>query len=318
MRELCSNGSATIRDLSRSGKDLVRKTLESLVNEYLIYKRSSNSVRTMKTRERRVTQPLKPLLRRLPSEVDASALANALMEFCSGKSTSTCRAAIQEVKALWVWLAEEEYITAQPWDHKLLRRLPKRYPKRKKVRPQFRVDEASKLYEHLLGVAASDPAAMVALLCLVAGFRLGEVLGLHARGVDAGGSLVWVDDAKTEAGQRQARIPEPVDQLLATYKKGLPPNANVFPFTSDQIRPRIKKHYAMAGVPILDIHALRRTNATLRVLGGESEDVVIKQLGHTQFSMTEDHYVAPGAIDEIGQKNVAKLLKFHHSKPPKA
>jgi integrase len=308
--------SATTRDPSRSGKDLVKKPLESLVNDYLIYKRCSNSVRTMRTRERRVLQPLRPLLRRLPTEIDALQIATALTEWCNGKSPSTCRAAIQEVKALWVWLAEEDHITTQPWDHKVLKRLPRQYPKRKKVRPQFRVDEAAKLYDYLLGVAADDPAAMVALLCLVAGFRLGEVLGLQARGIDAGGSLVWVDDAKTEAGQRQAQIPAPVDWMLGEYKKGLHPSARVFPYTADQVRPRIKKHYAMVGVPILDVHALRRTNATLRVLGGETSDVVIKQLGHTDFSMTENHYVAPGTLEDIGQKNVAKLLNTRHKRDP--
>jgi integrase len=82
------------------------------------------------------------------------------------------------------------------------------------------------------------------------------------------------------------------------------------------VRPRIKKHYAAAGVPVLDIHALRRTNATLRVLGGETSDVVIKQLGHTNISMTEDHYIAPGTVEEMGQKNVAKLLNKRRTNRP--
>ena len=305
-----SRAGATYNDPSGFRKNpLLKKTLESLVNQYLVYKRGSNTAKTMRTREGRVMQPLRPLLGLLPREVDAATLAGTLMEWCEGKAPSTARSGIQECKSFWVWLAEEELISGQPWDHKLLKRLPKAFPKRKRVRPQFRIDEAATLYQYLLGVADSDPAAMVALLCLTAGFRLGEVLGLQARNVDAGGSIVWVS-GKTDAADRQVEIPSPVVPLLLHHKRDLKGLTLVFPFTSDQVRPRIKRHYEAAGVPVLDVHALRRTNSTLRIVGGQSPNVVIGALGHTSFEMTKGHYLAPGTVENEGQKNVGKLLKF--------
>ena len=300
---------------SRFGKDLVN-TLECLVNPYLKHKFKTNTARTMETRERRVRMPLKALLQRRPTEVSAAELVSTLAEWCDSKSPSTARSGIQEVKSFWKWLRLKKYITrdqwAGIWEEDEMVELRKSYPTKKKVLPQHRVTSAQKLYGHLVPIATEEPrsVAMVALLELALGFRVGEVLRLKAQDIDAGGTIVWVECGKTEAGVRQVEVPAPLVPILTAAANGLGADERVFPYTNNQVYPRVKKLCKAAGVQELGNHALRRTNATLRVIGGQSPDVVIKAMGHTRFSMTRDHYIEPGTVENAGQTRVAKALKL--------
>jgi integrase len=281
------------------------------MNEYLVYKRASNKPRTLKSREQWIRSSLAPILDRPPKGLDPALIATTLQQWADKKKPSTARCVIQECKALWTWMAEEDYIITQPWEHKLLRRLPKRYPKKGIVLPQHKGDDTKKLYEFLLPRAKAEPRgrATVALLGLTMGFRVGEVLSMVAGVVDGGGHWLWVEDAKTEAGQRPVEVPSPLVEIIRAAAQGLAADDRIWAFRYGQIYHSVKKFCRQAGVRReTGMQALRRTNTTLRVLGGQNPDTIIKAIGHTQFSMTRGHYIEPGTLERIGQDRVNRLL----------
>lgn len=306
-------GDISGRNPSRFGRGKPVKNLECLLNEYLKYKMPSNKTRTLKNRERVIRGPLTPIIDRPPKGVDAQLLANTIQAWADDdKKPSTARLAIQELKAFWVWMAEEDYVaTPTIWSHKLLTRLPKRYKKKGVVLPQHKGDDARTLYEYLLPKAKADPRgrATAVLLALTMGFRVGEILGMVVGVIDDGGRWIWVEDAKTEAGQRPVEVPSPLVPIIRSAVEGLSLNDRIWPFRPGQMDYTVRKFCRETGVRrVTGMHAFRRTNTTLRVLGGQDPDTIIKAIGHTQFGMTKGHYIEPGTIERIGQERVTQLL----------
>jgi integrase len=292
------------------------KSTEQLLNEYFKFKLGTNKSGTMKTRETRVSKPLHPARWKAPTAIGPEEMASLLNKWGEGKKASTVRSGIQEVKAFWCWLRMKKVITpvqwSKVWDDELLVMLPSQYKRARKMLPQHRVDGATQLLNYLLPLAEAEPggAATIALLGLTMGFRIGEIFKFTAEDLDYGGRLLWVTDPKTEEGQRQVEVPSILVPILARVKE-VRGRGVLFPFNNNQMYRRIKNLCAAAGTRPLGSHALRRTNATLRTLGEQNPDAVIRALGHTDFSMTEGHYVAPGTVEKVGQRRVAKVLNLN-------
>ena len=57
-------------------------------------------------------------------------------------------------------------------------------------------------------------------------------------------------------------------------------------------------------------HSLRGVNATLRDLGGATNDEVTKALGWTSIEVGKRHYLAAGTIDRVeGRRAHGRLLQ---------
>jgi integrase len=93
--------------------------------------------------------------------------------------------------------------------------------RRRRGKPQLRVDQALRwdgvAFE--LAVRGGDdcPGALAALLTLYCSLRAGEVMGLQVRDLDAGGTMLWVREAKTEAGRRAVEVPQHLQYLLVSH-----------------------------------------------------------------------------------------------------
>lgn len=175
--------------------------------------------------------------------------------------------------------------------------------------------------EAFLSQAAKDPYEPVWSLLATTGMRRGEVLGLRWGDVDlergevhVRRALVRTDDGravisgtKTKRGTRMIVLfPAAVEALKEAKKRaaeralksgtGWDPNAPVCAtnrgtmILPDNLRRKFRVLCEAAGVPVIRIHDLRHTHATILLKRNVHPKVVQERLGHSSIAETMDRY----------------------------
>lgn len=189
-------------------------------------------------------------------------------------------------------------------------------------KPQLREDEARKLYALSLERAqAGDLGACAVVLQLILGLRSAEVLGLRARDLDAGGTVLVVEGTKTKNSKRRLRIEsEPLRALLSARCAELTAEALIFPdrrggvHRTDFLYKTLQRLCTQAEVPIVCPHSLRGLHSSLAVAHGESSRAVAQALGHGSDAVTRKHYITPDALDVARARRVMGALE--NAPPP--
>ncbi len=157
-----------------------------------------------------------------------------------------------------------------------------------------------------------------ALLALVAGMRLGEVLALRDRHVDLDKKVVHVREAleetkalgvrvkppKTRAGRRDITLPDIAVEALSAHRRRLletrmklgagklPIDALLFatldgrPLRTGNVSSDWGEIAATIGMPEITFHALRHTHASQLIASGVDIVTISKRLGHAKPSVT--------------------------------
>jgi integrase len=177
------------------------------------------------------------------------------------------------------------------------------------------------------------------LLAASTGMRRGEVLGLQWPDVDFGrarvavrrslvtvGHQVVVSEPKTAKGRRSVALdPATVAGLKAWRKHQTAERLAWGPawtdsglvFTREDGRPlhprevtrAFTRHVLAAGLPIIRLHDLRHTHATLALAAGIHPKIVQERLGHANIAITLDTYShAVPALEEQAAHTVAALV----------
>jgi integrase len=169
-----------------------------------------------------------------------------------------------------------------------------------------------------------EPVHTMALVGILAGLRVGEILGLHWEDVNFAFKTIRIEHAayrgtlgtpKTKGSRRTLPLPEPLlgslKRLHGTAKdrEGLVfPNRNGLPHNDTNLLHRyLKPAGKQIGIPWLSWHAFRRTHATLLSQSGASPKDAQAQLGHSNISTTMDIYTQPTpghqreAVDRLSQ-----------------
>jgi len=188
-------------------------------------------------------------------------------------------------------------------------------------KPGLRVTEARKFIT--TAFEAGDPLALAAATMALTGLRPGEVMALRARDCDDGGALLWVDASKTEAGRRVVDVEEAFRPMLVALTEGKAAGDPLFAFEprrrranttptkarTDALLKRVPQLCGEANVPEVVSHSLRGVNATLRKLGGATNDEVTRALGWTSIEVGKRHYLAPGTMERVeGRRIHGRLL----------
>lgn len=190
-------------------------------------------------------------------------------------------------------------------------------------RPEIKAWEAGQLVEFL---DAIDSHRMAPAFHLAAhtGMRRGEVLGVRWRDLDFDAGLVSVrqalvsvgyemsiSDVKTGSSRRTIDIDEEVVQVLRDWRKhrteesdGADPAADDLVFVKadgtsmhpDIFSQLFDRTVAKLDVPVISLHDLRHTHATLLLKAGVHVKVVSERLGHSNIAFTMNTYqhVLPG------------------------
>jgi integrase len=182
--------------------------------------------------------------------------------------------------------------------------------KRRKGKPQLRIDEARKWRAKALELASGgESGAVAALMCLLMGLRTSEVVERVVRDVDDDGRLLWVPEAKTEAGRRTQEIPEELQPFLLQLCEGKSPEDRLLGrHWRDWPCKWTRRICRLAGVPEVSAHGMRGLHATLAEEQGATAQMVVKALGHESIKTTHGHYTQPSAVANARQKRTLTVI----------
>ena len=199
-------------------------------------------------------------------------------------------------------------------------------PRAKKTKRRSYDDEQTKiLLENLEKLTVEDTKYKVAIiLTIFTGVRLGELMGLEWQDVDFRNGIISINRSsqylsdmgvftkvpKTESSIREIAIPEFIISLLEEYKLWYEDQKLIYgelwtnsdrlfvqadgkPMHPSSISKWFVKYVGTIGLPVINFHGLRHTNASLLVAQNIDIAVVSARLGHAQISTTLDFYVHP-------------------------
>lgn len=201
-------------------------------------------------------------------------------------AVDTHRNGLSVARAFGVWIAKRGWVRENPFA------AVKGKGRRKKGKPQLRIDEARKFIDTCVPRLSSDDGAICALAYLLLGNRSGEIVLGHVRDVDNGGRMFWVPDSKTLAGKRQIEVPAILRAPLLRLCEGRAPEARLFEYAArraraqDWAREQVWRICKLAGVPKVTPHGLRGTQATLSSYAGATPELVAATLGHASSEIT--------------------------------
>ena len=199
-------------------------------------------------------------------------------------------------------------------------------PKARKPKRRSYDDEQTKiLLENLENLSIEETKYKVAIILTVfTGVRLGELMGLEWQDVDFKNGIISINRSsqylsdmgvftktpKTESSIREIAIPEFIISLLEEYKLWYEEQKSIYgelwtnsdrlfvqadgkPMHPSSISKWFVKYVSTIGLPVINFHGLRHTNASLLVAQNVDIAVVSARLGHAQISTTLDFYVHP-------------------------
>ena len=199
-------------------------------------------------------------------------------------------------------------------------------PKAKRPKRKYYDDDQCKiLLENLEQLSEEQIKYKAAIILTVfTGVRLGELMGLEWTDVDFRNGIISINRSsqyladkgiftkmpKTESSIREVAIPEFVISLLEEYKLWyeeqkslcgeLWNNSNRLfvqedgkPMHPSTISKWFVKFIGQIGLPVINFHGLRHTNATLLIAQNVDVAVVAARLGHAQITTTLNFYVHP-------------------------
>ena len=199
-------------------------------------------------------------------------------------------------------------------------------PKARKPKRKSYDDEQTKiLLENLELLSSEDTKYKVAIILTVfTGVRLGELMGLEWQDVDFKNGIISINRSsqylsdmgvftkvpKTESSIREIAIPEFIISLLEEYNLWYEEQKSIYgelwtnsdrlfvqadgkPMHPSTISKWFVKYVGQIGLPVINFHGLRHTNASLLVAQNIDIAVISARLGHAQISTTLDFYVHP-------------------------
>lgn len=199
-------------------------------------------------------------------------------------------------------------------------------PKAKKPKRKYYDDDQCKiLLENLEQLDEEQIKYKTAIILTVfTGVRLGELMGLEWNDIDFRNGIVSVNRSsqyladkgvftkipKTESSIREVAIPDFVISLLEEYKLWYEGQKSLYgelwinsnrlfvqadgkPMHPSTISKWFVKFIGQIGLPVINFHGLRHTNATLLIAQNIDVAVVAARLGHAQITTTFNFYVHP-------------------------
>jgi integrase len=227
------------------------------------------------------------------------------------RAVATQRNELAEARTFLRWARKAKLIAGDP-----LRDVEPQ-GRRKKGKEQLRIDEARRWTAKAVELAeAGDAGAVAALMSLLMGLRASEITTRTVRDLDDDGRLLWVPEAKTEAGKRTVEVPAVLRPLLQRVAWGKPAGETLFgTHWRDWPRENVQRICRLAGVPPVSAHAMRGLHATLARESGITAHAVAASLGHESPRVTEEHYTTAEATAKATQRAALRVLsggKPHH------
>jgi len=199
-------------------------------------------------------------------------------------------------------------------------------PRASRAKRKFYDDEQCKILLNNLNTLQENEFKykVAIILDVFTGARLGELMGLEWNDIDFKNKEIAINKAsqylpekgiytkepKTSSSYRNVSIPDSVIEMLEEYKlwydnqkelcgefwhdsNRLFVQDNGKPMHPDTVSKWFGKFIKKIGLPVINFHGIRHTNASLLVAQNVDIAVISARLGHAQISTTLDFYVHP-------------------------
>ena len=297
------------------------RSIEEVIDDYEAYMRDEKRLKmgTVTETVRRLRRffldrdlPLNKLTPRL-GETYYAAARRARTRKGALVSVDTHRGMLIHAKTFLTWCVDQKLIAANPLV------AVKGVGKKRKGKPQLRIDEARKWLEVAQREAdkcqRGSDGAVAAMMALLLGLRATEVTRRLVRDVDDDCTLLWIPDSKTEAGRRNHEIPDMLRPHVQRLTANALPTAYLFarkdgtPHLRSWIRSSVRRICRMAGVPFVSAHSMRGLNSTILLsLRFRTAEEVAAALGQASPDVTMEHYADRDAVAKARQREALKVL----------
>jgi integrase len=144
--------------------------------------------------------------------------------------------------------------------------------RRRRGKPQLTTDEARKFPAKALELAEQedDEGAIAAAMALLMGMRASEIVERTTRNLDDDGRLLWITDAKTQAGIRRLAVPPQLQAHLQRIARGKKPTDRLFKAKAGRywLLRSVQRICKEAGVPIVPAHGFEAPTRPSRWMPG--------------------------------------------------
>lgn len=158
-------------------------------------------------------------------------------------------------------------------------------------------------------LAENTESGVAASMALLMAMRASEITHRVVRDVDDGARVLWIEDAKTPAGNRALEIPEVLRPRLLALTTDRAPTEPLFGEGRDRqwVYYHVQRIAKLAKVPAVAPHGLRGTHSSISA-AAVPIDHVARALGHAGTGVTREHYLARGAEDAGKQRVVLSVI----------
>lgn len=197
------------------------------------------------------------------------------------------------------------------------------YPSKRALNPDdefvLSVDESNKVKEFCLKSGRLDDLGVAFML--ETGIRVGEEVALRKADISLEGNAVYIftteervgsganyavsDKPKTEAGIRKVLLTNEAKMIAKMMlEKSNPQSEYLFSdkkidrYPTKKIRDRLTRICKYVNIKKCSPHTLRRTYITSLYEAGVPEKIIIKQVGHVDYDITEKYYIYDRKTDE--------------------
>ena len=118
-------------------------------------------------------------------------------------------------------------------------------------------------------------------------------------------------ETKNLSSKRTIQIDPQLNKQFSTLTKGLPKNKPIFAkgrVFNSTVNSRLKTLCKMAKIPVISVHSLRHTHASLLIFAGVSIISIAKRLGHSSITTTQETYLH--IIRELENQDNNKIMKY--------
>lgn len=225
------------------------------------------------------------------------------------------RRALREARRFLAWCCKEKgWLPANPLDG------VKGQGRQRKRKQQLRQEEVVRFYEEALKMAelGTPPqriGAIGVMTALLLTLRQSEVTDRQVRDLDAAGTLLVIDEGKTDASRGTLEVPDDLRPHLLRLAAGRPPEAPLFwyegrarPFCRTWLLGWTEKICRRAGTPRIVAHALRGQGGSIGATQGALPHLIQQALRHRNSKVTQEHYLDPAAVAAGQQRRFQELL----------
>lgn len=185
--------------------------------------------------------------------------------------------------------------------------------RRKYGKTKLTLDESRKFLAACLELAGSSDsrkrtAGIASAIPLIFGMRASEVTGLQVRDIDAGGTILRIRKAKTQAGIRSLQIPSWFRPYLVAQAAGKAPTDPLIGRERTWLHRNVRAICRKAKITEAPPHGLRGTHGDLALTAAVAPKAVSEALGHESLTTTYRHYADQGIAQSIDHGKAIESL----------